>query len=220
MSATLYPGTWDDVEVGPTQDDCIARGVELEEAYRSSWWSEIEGQLWFVQSGIECNAGYDVRAAPAEWSECNASEDDPAPCRHRFCAQDVCPGETDVAVLQGCELEEPCGESFVPSEPDCLWAALRDRTPGRYPVHFGLLNATVDWLLVVELDGSVRATYVELYGFSCTSAIWQPARTCQLAEPQLFDDCIASPAGANCEANTSSFAPWLLDCVDAPASCP
>jgi hypothetical protein len=84
-----------------------------------------------------------------------------------------------------------------------------------------IANETVDWVLLVEPDGSVRATFDEVLNIACTPAIWQPARICQLADPQVFDDCIAANDSCvqPCTPDLSTLEGWLVDCVDAPASC-
>jgi hypothetical protein len=225
MKVTVHPATWDDPHVGPGRDLCIAEGPPLADGYRSSWFAEIDGELLFVTAGQICATSNPVNEAPSQWQECTASADEPAACRH-LCAQDVCPGELDLAVLQGCTADSPCPPASLSTcdgpGVQCLLAALRDRVPGRYEFSFDYPNQLTDWLLVIDDDGAAQATFAEQYSIVCANGIWQPARTCGLGDPQLFADCLALEKGCadTCFPDQFSLAGWLVDCVDMAASCP
>jgi hypothetical protein len=212
--------TWDDPHVGGTEHVCVAEGPPVGE-YRSTWWAMIDGELRIITSTPECLNDHPPQQLPVEWSECAGMDDEPAACRY-LCAQDVCPGEVDVATLRSCAIEEPCGDAWFicGRTTDCLMAALRDRMPGRYAYNPGILNGDIEWVLVVEPDGGVRATYDETFGIGCATGLWQPARRCRLADPQLFDACMTTGrCPAACEPNPYTLDPWLVDCVDEPAIC-
>ncbi len=135
----------------------------------------------------------------------------------------MCPGETDAEVLGTCDVASPCpGAALDCGGPgaECLLSAFRDRMPGRYAFSLEYTNVRVDHILVVAADGSVRATYDEVFGIVCAVGIWQPARVCQLAEPQVFADCLATDGCEGCYPDPNTLAGWLVDCVDAPAASP
>jgi len=138
----------------------------------------------------------------------------------------VCPGETDAVVLENCAVDSPCPEAFLSScdSPgvECLLSALRDRTPGRYEFSFDYPNQLVSWRLVVDGNGDAQATYVHLFDIACATGIWQPARACRLADPQVFTDCLVVEGSCIeiCFPDQFSLTGWLVDCVDMPASCP
>jgi hypothetical protein len=213
--------TWDDPHVGTTALVCVADGPALD-SYRSTWWAMIDGELRIITSTPECLFDHPPTQVPVAWTECAGTPDEPAACRY-LCAHDVCPGEVDLATLQSCAIAEPCGgdsAGVCSDTSDCFMAALRDRTPGRYPYKISYPNSEVDWLLVVESDGDVRATYDEQYAMLCAPALWQPARRCRLADPQAFDDCMSTgTCTIACELDTRTLDPWLVDCVDEPAVC-
>lgn len=60
--------------------------------------------------------------------------------------------------------------------------------------------------------------FIDEYEILCAAGLWQSARTCSLADPQVFDDCLQT-CTKDCYPETSVLAPWLVDCVDEPAVC-
>lgn len=212
--------TWDDPRVRGIEHICVAAGPPVGD-HRSTWWKMVDGELRVITSTPECLLDHPPEEIPVEWSECSGTPDEPAACRY-LCAQDVCPGEVDMATLQDCVTAAPCADTTGVCMPgtDCLMGALRDRTPGRYRFRPLLANGEIEWLLVVEADGDVRATYIETFGIVCAAALWQPARTCRLAEPQLFDACSSTGSCApSCDVNLYTLEPGLVECVDEPAAC-
>lgn len=216
-------GTWDAPELMPAEELCVALGEPIGEGYRSAWWTELEGELRFITAYQDCGA-LAPTGAPIEWTECTHAPDAPAPCR-ALCAADDCPGDADLETLRACDVEVPCEPiTFLECHEgnvDCLLERLRDRTPGRYELTFAYPNSWFDWVLVVEAGGHVRATSVQSYDSFCTTGIWSPAVTCMLAEPQVFDECLALTKGCAdaCFPGQSTLAGWLLDCTLEPASC-
>ncbi|HWB80241.1 MAG TPA: hypothetical protein VG755_34985 [Nannocystaceae bacterium] len=212
---------WDDIHVGATEHICVAEGPPIAE-HRSTWWAMIDGELRIITSTPECLLDHPPTQIPIAWTECTGSGDEPAACGY-LCAEDVCPGEVDVDTIRGCTVPEPCGDISLPSACDegnlgCFFAALRDRTPGRYELAINGNNNQDAAVLLVSPDGSVRATVIHEYDLFCAAQLWQPARTCSLADPQLFDDCVTSCA-KDCYPEPTALTPWLVDCVDEPAVC-
>ena len=218
---SAHVATWDDPHVGSTEYVCVAEGPPVAD-YRSTWWAMVDDGLRIITSTPECLFDHPPERIPIEWSECVGTDDEPAACRY-LCAHDVCPGEVDVETLRGCSVDEPCGNVLLPGacaegSLGCFFTALRDRTPGRYELRIAGNNSDVSWVLLVEADGTVRATVIDEYEIFCAAGLWQPARTCSLADPQVFDDCLQT-CSEGCYPETSALLGWLVDCVDEPAIC-
>ena len=110
-----------------------------------------------------------------------------------------------------------------------MFAAWRDRVPGRYELSLGVhpfKKSVTQWVIVVDDDGAVRATYNDGYDLQCTSALtemWHPTIACELGDPQLFDECLALDSlcqSETCWPPDDTLAGWLVDCVDVAPSCP
>lgn len=174
------------------------------------------------------------------------------PCpegQRRFSCDAACLCELDDDVVRdeherllACEWEQPCLPADLPAEiffsanagdsvfqfsgTECLFAAFRDRTPGRfdfiYDGHagFGLEYAAYSFLL----DGSDNLLSLHWNYLSGPKSgendqrVFAEVETCTLMDPSVFEACIAAPescADGNSSATTSK---WFAGCV--PASEP
>lgn len=213
--------TWDDPRVRGIEHICVAAGPPVGD-HRSTWWKMVDGELRVITSTPECLLDHPPEEIPVEWSECSGTPDEPAACRY-LCAQDVCPGEVDVETLRGCAAEEPCGTVNLPGSCSegsigCFYAALRDRVPGRYELGVFFPNSEAHAVLVVDPDGGVQATVIDVFEVVCAPGLWQPARRCELVAPEHFDACITSCA-KDCLPIPNTLENWLVECVDEPAAC-
>jgi hypothetical protein len=202
---------------------CVAAGDALAEGYRSTWWSDESGELLFLLAGTHC--GVPITTTPTGWTECSGARGEPSAC-NSVCTQGVCPGESDAATLQGCGLENLCTNR---DSCECLLTAWRDRVPGRYEFSVGFdaypgWQAT-DWVVVVDATGAVQATNDHGSQGECTSpltGIWGAAQSCELADPQVFDELLAAddpcaPLGAPSEELLEAA---FVGCIETPAICP
>ena len=82
------------------------------------------------------------------------------------------------------------------------------------------------WLVVVADTGDVQATRRDGWQSACDAPLdgmWSPAQSCTLADPQVFDDCLAGEdpcAFESCPGPDDVVRALLVDCIDMPASCP
>lgn len=177
------------------------------------------------------------------------------PCpdgQRRFTCDPAClceleddPVHTEHDRLLACEWEQPCLPADLPAKiffsanagdfvfqfsgTECLFAAFRDRTPGRfdfiYDGHagFGLEYAAYSFLL----DGSdnllsLRWNYSSgPSGGENDQRVFAEVESCTLMDPSLFDACIADPESCADGHSSATTSKWFAGCVPATApSCP
>lgn len=177
----------------------------------------------------------------------SASDGTPLPEAHEETPDDQTPDEPSAyETLTECSAVEPCAgersfaqliEGFTKYlDPDtaCVFAALRERTPGRYRHQTDATwtngSAGSNHVIVIRPDGSViysRDAYTS--GPSATSDTSLPAQRCTLKAAEFFDACYAAvtaPGGDPDAAftcaytgSTTSSAPidWFESCEVEPA---
>jgi hypothetical protein len=213
-----------DVAVESGKTVCVAEGASLDPKHPSVWWKELDGEPYFLLKGHNCVEP--IAAHPVGWHECYGLPDEPPPCQC-LCTQGLCRGEDDVVLIESCTMDAPCPSARLnydgppPPELLCMFAALRDRRPGLYEPRFDYVNDGTDWLLLVSEEGTAQALSRSWGGFPCPTSLhgtWTHSRSCELASSEYFAECESSPD--SCTPSATSLDPWLVDCVDVPATCP
>ena len=150
----------------------------------------------------------------------------------------------DYETLLACTVATPCadesslfdasaqyadGNRFSMSGMDCVLAALRDRTPGRYTVRlshaYGDGNESAEHALVVAPDGTVERA--ELEHTASFETLVSPSERCALKPSQFFDDCLAAynadrdsdAAWACVFPKLGADLPWFQGCRERAPSC-
>jgi hypothetical protein len=149
------------------------------------------------------------------------------------------PEDTDYDAMTACDLTVVCepfthffaessayhpeGEPLLPGE-ECLWAGLRDGTPGRYTYttdhEFG--NGNEENTFVIHVHGDRKVTFATAFNFNVDEdefdqSGFRPAKTCALAEPAFFDGCLQS--GDSDHDDCAWTDKWWTDCVEDGPKC-
>jgi hypothetical protein len=214
------------VDQGPVRAVCIEPGRELAGDYASAWWKEIEGQPFVVMAGHACLQ--QVLHEPLDWAECTGAEEEPSACRC-LCHGDTCTGEDEAVFAESCDAPIVCPpapgflKGGIQPETRCVFEGWRDRVPGRYDLIFDGANDSTRFRMLVAVDGSVQVSRQMQYLIGCPSplnGLWSPTQTCELASPRLFGECAAAERlTAECEADSTTLAGWISNCVEQPLVC-
>lgn len=228
-------GGWLTTEVITDPSTCASQSLgtcfaELastdDETYDSAFWQEIDGAVRLRRVGGEACSSLGPEH-PAGWSECGVGPNDPPACAC-VCALGVCPGDTALALLDGCGLAKPCAEIEGDGGPDfqaydCSFQALAAGDPAALRVHVNLGDP--DWHDRVYLRGDGTASWlhgecdVSCIG-SCEDRDWGVPRTCTLREPAFFTACAAT-VDPGVQEGCQDPGTWFTDCaVVSPSSCP
>jgi hypothetical protein len=145
--------------------------------------------------------------------------------------------------VAACEVDAPCPTSWFQADPglaywqngECLLAALRDRTVGRYKyvaTYSDIGSSQNELLLLVSADGTVLLSGANEETGSVVHRSYRPTERCTLKGYQYFEDCLA--AGTEISPTTSGGAGagsgpamtcehpggWYSDCEAAEPMCP
>ncbi len=210
---------------------CLEAGEAIAADYRTTYYRADGSGFDYLFNGAPCvhTPGQSARlpAVPVGWTECSGAPGEPERC-DCWCGGDVCPREEGFLTLEACGVSSPCGE-VVDQEygeafgayTQCVFEALRDRTPGRFALN--LSDALFYDRTIVYADGSGQVQVLDRgLPDTCSSLTldtWGPARSCTLQPPQFFDDCLAASPLA--QSTSCSFSrTWFTDCQDVAPVCP
>jgi len=203
---------------------CVSRGEPLAPGLVTTFYAEIEGETRYLAVGQPC-APYVPAGYPVAWSECTGAPDEPEPCAC-LCGANGCPYEVDVALLDACEVQTPCGPTQVhhaggpaSAYDTCVLTALRDRAPGMVEasIHYYYEETSRAYLDGTE-QGQVLTRHLVDHCVDAHNDTWQPTQRCTLAPPEVFDACLAA-TGDELTACLRREA-WFTECTPEPASCP
>ncbi len=228
-------GGWLTTEAIADPTTCVSKSLgtcfaELastdDETYDSTFWQEIDGAVRLRRVGGEACHSFGPEH-PGGWSECGVGPNDPPECKCA-CALGVCPGDTALALLDGCGLAKPCADIENEGQGDsktydCSFQALAAGDPAALRVHVNLGDP--DWHDRVYLRGDGTASWlhgecdVSCIG-SCEDRDWGVPRTCTLREPAFFTACAAT-VDPGVQQGCQDLSTWFTDCaVVSPSSCP
>ncbi|MEM9461638.1 MAG: hypothetical protein AAGF11_46175 [Myxococcota bacterium] len=204
---------------------CIEAGEPLSSSNRTTYFLQTESGIDYLFNGAMCIDG--PPAVPVGWTECSGAPTDPQRC-DCWCGAGDCPREEGILTLEACELPTLCGElvDHEYGEPfgeytQCVFAALRDRTPGRLASNIS--DVIFYDRTLVYTDGSDQVQVLQRHATdvcqTLTHDTWGPTQSCTLKAPQFFDDCLAagpSEQNENCIFSSN----WTTDCQDVDPVCP
>jgi hypothetical protein len=149
-------------------------------------------------------------------------------------------GDADFVEMEKCRLPAVCepfshliadGEPYhsnqepiLPGE-QCVWEGLRDGTPGRYRYttdhEFGNGHEDREHLIHVHADRKV--TFAVAWDLDieeeAPSEGFEPAKTCTLATPAFFENCVVESADFEVHFTCAYTEMWWTDCVEDGPMC-